>query len=437
MGYDLSLIRLSTNKSVGPLDSAAGGVSLIAVVSLAAYVMLLLAAYNPRLLLIAGVGVAMGLILQSMRARVWGRRSRSPQTVEASNARVGHAIQDTQPMRTPKVMSPLEKARLLVFRHHRWTAWTVAAVGAAIIGVLAGSSVAIVLLQAGQHVAPPAVVVPRYEGTATYQDGGWDVTDRIVFDDDSLNPVRRLAGLPGRPLSESDGIALLVDRLERQGWSASQIGANTVFARPRHVQATVRLFPLSTLRRLPVVPPRMVTLPNGRQLSFAPGERSQLTLTTGAHVVGITAPAGLRTATATGETFQIDLTAPIGEQVDVQTQLLSPLIRNELGVALGRLTVGGLVKWLILFIAAICADEIKQLVRDLLHGLRRRLHLTLDRPGTSLKSIDGAHQHSALTEAAIATAQTTPDARVLDPGPPPADLAADQSPSDRERPDDH
>lgn len=409
--------------------------SLIGVLSLAACVMLVLAAYEPRLLLVAGAGVALGLILHSVRARVWGRRGRSAQTVGASDAQGGHATRAAQPVREPKAMSPLEKVRLLVVRHNRMGAWVISAAAAVLLGVLTG---AIVLSQAAQHAAPPPVVaVPRYEGTATYRDGGWDVTDRIVFDGDSLNPVRRLAGLPGRPLSESDGIGLLVDRLGRQGWSASQIGANTAFTRPRQVQAAARLFPLSTLRRLPVVPPSTIALPNGRQLSFAPGERSQLTLTTGAHVVGITSPGGLRIATATGETFQIDLTAPIGEQVDVQTQLLSPLIRNEAGAMLGRLSAGEVVKWLILAIAAVFADEIKQLLRDLLHRLRRRPRLTLDRPGVcAASSVDGTPEHLTLNEAATATVQTTPDASVLNPDPPRAHLAADQPPGDHEPPGD-
>jgi hypothetical protein len=250
---------------------------------------------------------------------------------------------------------------------------------AGILLAAAGSLTGIVLSRGGEHVAPPVVVaVPRYEGTATYQDSGWRVTDRVVFEGDSLNLVRRLAGLPGGPLSDRRAIALLIDRLGGQGWSASQIGDETVFTRTRQVRARARLFPLSTLRRLPVVSPSPISFPNGRALSFAPGEHSQLTLMAGAHVVGSTTPASLRTATATGETFQIELHAPIGEQADVQTQLLSPFIRNELGASIGRLTAGALMKWLILALAAICADEIKQLLRELLHYVRRRLHFIPD-----------------------------------------------------------
>jgi len=402
-------------------------------VLLAGCVILLLAAYDLRLLLIAGIGVAIGVIAQNLRARVWRRRRQSRQMVEASNAWGGHAIGDTR-IPEPPLVSRSKNSRLSADSKIAALAF---AMGAGIvIGVFlsytSGGSQAV-----GQGI-PAVVAVPRYEGTATYQGGGWDVTDRIVFDSDSLNPVRRLAGPPGRPLSESDTVAVLVDRLGRQGWSASQIGADTVFTRPRQVRATVRLFPLSTLRRLPVVPPSAIALPNGRLLSFAAGERSQLTLTTGAHVVGITAPAGLRTATASGETFQINLGAPFAGQVDVQMQLLSPLMRNELGAMLGRLSAGEVMKWLMLLIAAICAEEIKQFLRDVLHRLRSRLPLPLDRPAASpAESIDGTHRHHVVTEGAMATAQTPPDPGALNADQQLADLAADQPPSERERPDDH
>jgi hypothetical protein len=247
--------------------------------------------------------------------------------------------------------------------------------------------------------------VPRYEGTATYRGAGWEVTDRVLFDQESLLPIRRIAGLPGRPLNESDTIALLVDRLGRQGWSATQVGANTVFARARHVRAGARLFPLSTLRHLPVTPPNTITLGEGRQVSFAPGERSQLILTTGAHVVGITAPAGERSATPTGETFRIDLDAPgVGQRVDVQMQLLSPLMRNELGALVGKLTAGELAKWLVVVIAAICADEIKLFARNLLHRLGSRL----------------VRRRPMLTEAAVVAAPVSAD-------PPLSNLGTDES----------
>lgn len=393
---------------------------MVFVVPLAACVMLLLTAFNPRLLLVAVAGVAVGLIAQSVRVRVWGPRKWSGHTVAVSDARIRYAMGEAQPKRKPKVALPFRTEWLSAVRDSSMFPWLLAAVAAATIGLAAGLTVGVATL-ARQQVVIPVVAVPRYEGMATYRDGGWNVTDRIVFDSDSLIPVRRLAGLPGRPLTESNTIALLVDRLGGQGWLASQIGANTIFTHSRHVRAAARLFPLSTLRRLPVVPPSTVTLAKGRQLSFAPGERSQLILTTGAHVVGITAPAGVWSATATGETFQIDLGVPVGEQVDVQVQMLSPLMRNELGAALGRLTAGELVKWLVLLIAAICAEEIKQFLRELVHRLRIRLPL-----GRRL-----------LTETVTATGQPAPDAMAFSPHPPQADLAADPASSDREPPGDH
>jgi hypothetical protein len=54
-------------------------------------------------------------------------------------------------------------------------------------------------------------------------------------------------------------------------------------------------------------------------------------------------------------------------------QLLSPLMRNEFGALVGKLTAGELAKWLVVIIAAICADEIKLFVRNLLHLLGGRL----------------------------------------------------------------
>src|SRR6266508_3598592 len=400
--------------------------------SLAAGMMLLLAAYNPRLLLMAGAGLAVGLILTSMRHLLRRGRRNSQEPVEPPNIGMELATRDAQPIRARALASGLKEARLIAGRHP----WVATLLAASVIGLLGG--IAVSMSQGVNQVGQPVVtVVPHYEGTATYQDDGWDVTDRLVFDNDSLDLVRRLAGTPTRPLSESGGIALLVDKLGLQGWSSNQVGTSIVFTRPRRVLARARLFPLSTVRSLPVLPPNMVVLPNGRRLYFAPAQHSKLTLATGPHVIGITTPAGIRTATVAGETFQIDLSTPVGEQVDVQTQLLSPLIRNEPGAMLGRLTAGELLKWVVLAIGAIFADEIKQLLRDLVRRLRGGLHLTVDQPSSLGQTIGGPHPPLEPTGPALAISRTSPDASLPSSGSSTAWEATDQRPCDHERSDDN
>jgi hypothetical protein len=75
------------------------------------------------------------------------------------------------------------------------------------------------------------------------------------------------------------------------------------------------------------------------------------------------------------ETLDIQLEPIIGEQAEVQVQLLSPPFRNEVGVTLATFTLGGALKWLILVAAAVAADEIKRLLVLPLRHLQRLLRV--------------------------------------------------------------
>jgi hypothetical protein len=204
---------------------------------------------------------------------------------------------------------------------------------------------------------PPLTLTPRYEGTATHRGTEWEVTDRIVFDPDSA------AELP--PTS--------TQQLEGQGWRWSRVGPDMVFVRGRRLEAKVGWYPPTANSRLPITLPATIWL-GRREIRFAPGERSRLTLISGRHVIAATVPAASAEIAGATEVRRLDLIVAAGEQTQVDLQMVSPLFRNDIGVGLANATVGGVVKWFLLAGMALFAQEIKQaiavpLVRRLLHRL--------------------------------------------------------------------
>jgi hypothetical protein len=113
----------------------------------------------------------------------------------------------------------------------------------------------------------------------------------------------------------------------------------------------------------------------GSKVRFEIGAQSGLTLKTAPHVVGVSVPAARREASSGRDVLHIDLDPPPGDEGDVETRLLSPLFRNEVGVMLAGLTVGKAVKWLVLLGAAVGAEQAKEILLDRLRRLLRRLHL--------------------------------------------------------------
>jgi hypothetical protein len=245
----------------------------------------------------------------------------------------------------------------------------------------------------------PLVLTPRYEGTAVYRDGVWDVTDLITFDKAKLSTLQHWLSpqpAPGRQTppapqagrlrggakrqDQRDGTALLEHELQAQGWLAQQRGAELAFMHKRHESAVVRLFPATTIRRLPIFMPATIILSDNSKVLFAPGAQSRLTLKTTPHVVAVSVPTARREASSDQDVLHIDLELLSDEQPNVETQLLSPLFRNELGVTLAGLTVGKAVKWMVLLGAAIGAEQAKETLLSSLRRLLRRLHIPGAKP---------------------------------------------------------
>jgi hypothetical protein len=60
------------------------------------------------------------------------------------------------------------------------------------------------------------------------------------------------------------------------------------------------------------------------------------------------------------------------DEEGVQVELAGPLFRNELGAMLLALSVTGSVKWVVLLVFGVFADELKKLIGGILGRLRRR-----------------------------------------------------------------
>jgi hypothetical protein len=210
----------------------------------------------------------------------------------------------------------------------------------------------------------PTFLAPRYEGTGVYRNDGWNLTDRIVFEQDTLTP-----------LEEREVTASLVPQLRAQGWSPQRISATRVFVRTRRESAKARWFPATTSRQLQITMPAAITLPDGSELPFTPGEQSRLMLTTAPYVVGHTGPSASREVISGREVLRINLDPIPGEPADVQVQILSPLFRNTLGATLAGLSFGGAVKWIVLLGAAVGAEQIKQIILVPLTRLLRRFRV--------------------------------------------------------------
>ena len=246
----------------------------------------------------------------------------------------------------------------------------------------------------------PLVLTPRYEGTAVYRDGVWDVTDLITFDEDKLSTLQHWLSrqpAPGRQAppapqagrlrggakgqDQRDGAALLEHELQAQGWLAQQRGAELAFMHKRHESAVVRWFPATTIRRFPIFMPATIILSDNSKVLFVPGAQSRLTLKTTPHVVAVSVPTARREAGSDQDVLHIDLELLSDEQPDVvEMQLLSPLFRNELGVTLAGLTVGKAVKWMVLLGAAIGAEQAKETLLSWLRRLLRGLHIPGAKP---------------------------------------------------------
>jgi hypothetical protein len=213
--------------------------------------------------------------------------------------------------------------------------------------------------------------------------GRWSVHVSESFGRDILLvPSLRSAPDQGRSqVSQS-----LTTQLARQGWTARQVNDLLVFSHDRQEETNVRWFPATTSQELRITLPDAITLPNGREVLLAPDEGSLLTLSSPPHLVAATLPTAKREAAARKETLTIVLDPAIGEQSTIEMELLSPVFRNQVGLAIRDLSFSGMAKWIVLAAAAVGAEEIKRLLLMVARAVQRRAHIPTPGEGGSQNS---------------------------------------------------
>jgi hypothetical protein len=175
--------------------------------------------------------------------------------------------------------------------------------------------------------------------------------------------------------SQTSANSTLLQTLSQQGWSVRQVGRGLEFTRSREEVATVGRYPVSTTRKLSIVLPEKLDGLGDRHVLFEPGEQSKLVLTGPSHLILSTSPEGIRRTGANKEAVEITLPVPATDGVDVE--MLSPLFRSEIGATLAGMTLGGAIKWLVLLVAAVSADEVKRLILMLLRWIQKRLRISI------------------------------------------------------------
>lgn len=213
--------------------------------------------------------------------------------------------------------------------------------------------------------------------------GRWSVHVSESFGRDILL-VPSLRSVPDQGRSQVS--QSLTTQLARQGWTARQVNDLLVFSHDRREETNVRWFPATTSQELPIALPDSVTLPNGREVLLAPDEGSLLTLSSQPHLVAATLPTAKREEAARKETLTIVLDPAIGEQSTIEMELLSPVFRNQVGLAVRDLSFSGMAKWVVLAAAAVGADEIKRLLLMVARAVQRRAHIPTPGEGGSQNS---------------------------------------------------
>jgi hypothetical protein len=176
-------------------------------------------------------------------------------------------------------------------------------------------------------------------------------------------------------ISQTSTNNALFQTLSQQGWSVRQVGRSLEFTRSREEVAAVRRYPVSTTRKLSIVLPEKFDVLGDRDVLFEPGEHSKLVLTGPLYLILSTSPEGTRRTGADKEVVEIALPVPATGAVHVE--MLSPLLRSEIGATLAGMSLGGAIKWLVLLGAAVCGDEVKRLILVLLRWTQKRLRISI------------------------------------------------------------
>jgi hypothetical protein len=205
--------------------------------------------------------------------------------------------------------------------------------------------------------------------------GKWSVSVNESYGEIVLTPSLR--GTPDQGRSRASQV--LTAQLESQGWRERQVNDALVFSHDRREEVRVRWFPATTTNELQIILPHSIILPNKREVLFAPDEGSRLTLSTRSHLVASSLPTAQREEGPGMERLRVSLDTVVGEQSKIDLELLSPIFRSQLGMAIRNLSFSGMVKWVVLAAVAVGADEIKRLLLLLLRSLQRRLHIPTPR----------------------------------------------------------
>jgi hypothetical protein len=270
---------------------------------------------------------------------------------------VGHpALREQGDTPSPKVRARHEqrkpKSGVLACIDPRQIIWIVVAAG-----LLLSTIVGTFLLQRQQASGPQAVTV-QYEGTVELRGEEWQITDRLILDDQAvLNlalPIGSSIYRANRQIiipKERDHISvvkfyndnlrgILEADLAKKDWELeTTIDGLPQFYRVRTLKQSNKAFPLWETHTVLEID----SLDSASDYSLLPRQGSRLKVIAPSRFVGTTGPPGERNPLP-GKREEISISLDPTD-TEVEVQILSPLLQSEQGELVSRLTTSGWFGW--------------------------------------------------------------------------------------------